>query len=86
MSINNGSLGSMRMIKMYDKTSLRSILRYYMNVDKLIDDFYEHEYNHMVPSKYSKYHCSIEEKLEVAILYEPRKMSHRSKVGLNKSI
>jgi hypothetical protein len=75
----------MRMIKIFDKNSVRSILRYYMSVDKLIDGFSEHKYNHTVFSKRSKYYCNIEQALEVALLYEPRKVSDRSKVRLQAS-
>ncbi|KAI6222851.1 hypothetical protein M3Y99_01489400 [Aphelenchoides fujianensis] len=76
----NGTLGSdsgKQMIPLFDRKDTRSVVRYFLAVDYLIDEYSEHDFNH-VDSPY--HHTCIETKLEVAFLHEPRRMSHRSKM------
>ncbi|KAI6199242.1 hypothetical protein M3Y96_00605900 [Aphelenchoides besseyi] len=73
---NNGTLGSKQLIPLFDRRDIRSVVRYFLLVDEFIDNFAEHQHNHInSPLHFYDLHT----KLEDAFYHQPRKMCQRSK-------
>ncbi|KAI6236028.1 Nuclear hormone receptor family member nhr-62 [Aphelenchoides besseyi] len=73
-----GTLGSLRLIPPFD-FHFHSITTYYKRVDHLIDEYSDHNFNHMLAST-NKHHFNLNVELERVFLLEPRTMCDRSKM------
>ncbi|KAI6237547.1 Nuclear hormone receptor family member nhr-34 [Aphelenchoides besseyi] len=73
---NNGTLGSKQLIPLFDRRDIRSVVRYLLLVDEFIDNFAEHQHNHInSPLHFYDIHTDLEN----AFYHQPRKMCQRSK-------
>ncbi|KAI6197662.1 Nuclear hormone receptor family member nhr-34 [Aphelenchoides besseyi] len=74
----DGALGFRNMLQLPDINNLSSLLHYFNKVDILIDEFCDTHYNHVhsCPPNFFNHNLSLEE----AFLYEPRKLSRRTKM------
>ncbi|KAI6211312.1 hypothetical protein M3Y96_00420300 [Aphelenchoides besseyi] len=74
----NGALGFRNMLQLPDRNNLSTLLHYFNEVDILIDEFCDTHYNHVhgCPPNFFNHNLSLEE----AFLYEPRKLSRRTKM------
>lgn len=65
----------------FNPNDLRDVQRFFMLVERLIDDFREHDYEHVsAPPPLHNFNLNVT--LEQAFLDEPRSVSDRSNVRL----
>ncbi|KAI6231191.1 hypothetical protein M3Y95_00355400 [Aphelenchoides besseyi] len=70
-----GSLGSRQPLKAFDPTDYSTVVRFLLNIDQLVDNYYEEELNFcQVPP------ADLNQPLEVAFLFEPRRLCNRTKI------
>jgi hypothetical protein len=79
MSPDNAPLGVKGIIRQFNVRDYASVRRYFSLVERMIDDFREHEYNHLMAIP-PLHNFNLNVSLEKAFLAEPRAVSDRSPV------
>lgn len=76
---DNSPLGAKNILTPFKKHDFNSVKRYYILVEKLLEDFREHDFSHLIGPLH-KFNLNVP--LEKAFLSEPRLVSDRSHVKL----
>ncbi|CAD5227165.1 unnamed protein product [Bursaphelenchus xylophilus] len=76
---DNQPLGARNVIGLFDPSSAITVQRYYVLVDRLVNDYHEHDVNHLIGV--SPFHnVDLNIPLESALNAEPRRVCQRSKL------